>query len=97
MRRIKMVIALVLALAMMLTASVAPAMANNNDNNNDQLDRRDVNLDRALLHELRTDDNNDCFFGCGFDRFNDGFDFVDNSCPFWDDHSGIINWTDCLD
>jgi hypothetical protein len=23
--------------------------------------------------------------------------FFHNSCPFWNDFSGIINWTDCLD
>jgi hypothetical protein len=88
---------------MMLTMSVAPALANdNNNNNNNQVERRDANLDRALLHELRTFDNND---GCcdgfngfndrccdGFNTFNDGFGCF--GCEFDDVDSSCPFWDD---
>ena len=72
MKRLKVILALALALAMMVTVSVAPALANNNDN---RLLRKDVQLDRAILNELR-DDNNGC---CGNDfRFGHNNDCCDD-------------------
>ena len=49
---------------MMVTISVAPALAN--DDRDDHLLRRDIQLDRQILHELRNDDLG-C---CGFNRFD---------------------------
>jgi len=43
---------------MMVTIAVAPALAH--DDRNDHLLRRDIQLDRQILHELRTDDFNCC-------------------------------------
>ena len=57
-KRLKVILALALALFMMVTISVAPALAN--DDRDDNLLRRDIRLDRQILHELRTDDVNCC-------------------------------------
>jgi hypothetical protein len=67
MKRLKLVLALALALAIMATVSVAPALANDNN----RLERKDLRLDRQILHELRNDDNDFGCFGCGFHDFND--------------------------
>ena len=82
MKRLKVILALALALGIMVTISVAPALANNNNNNN-RLERKDLQLDRAILNELR-DDNNGC---CDHDfRFDNDFRFDhDNDCCDDDD------------
>ena len=86
--RIKVFLAVVLALGMMVTISVAPALANDNNdnNNNNQVERRDANLDRALLHELRTDDNN---FGCCDNNLGFNDEFNNNCCDFQHDNFGF--------
>jgi hypothetical protein len=89
MKRLKVVLAFALALAMMVTISVAPALANNNNNNNDnRLDRKDIQLDRKILNELRDDNNFGC---CGFNNF--GFNDFDHHCCGFDndDHFTSFN------
>ena len=57
MKRLKVVLAFALALAMMVTISVAPALANNNlDRRDFRIDKKDLQVDRQILHELRDDD-----------------------------------------
>jgi hypothetical protein len=79
----------------MVTISVAPALANNNHHHNgfnccDNDD--DVSL-VFLNDDIFDNDLDDC---CDNDfRFIDFDDDID--CPFWDDHSGLVNWRDCLD
>ena len=68
---------------MMVTISVAPALAN--DDNDDHLLRRDIQLDRQILHELRTDD-----FGC-CPQFDVDHGFFDSS-PFVFSPSGFGCW-----
>ena len=96
MKRLKVILALALALAMMVTVSVAPALANNNDN---RLLRKDVQLDRKILHELRDDDNdfNRC---CDNDfRFNTfGFNTFNNfGCWEWSWVFERWDWDDDCD
>ncbi len=75
MKRLKVILALALALGIMVTISVAPALANDNRQDN-RLDRKDLQLDRKILNELRDDNNNGC---CGFNNFHhDDFDCCDN-------------------
>jgi len=99
MKRLKVVLALALALGIMVTISVAPALANNNNNNDNRLERKDLQLDKKILRELRDDNNGDC---CGFNRFNnfdhDDLDCCDNDLFDHDDIDDIdfrfINFSD---
>ena len=106
MKRLKVILALALALGIMVTISVAPALANNNKNNNDnRLERKDLKLDRKILHELRDDNNfgccdNDFRFGHNNDCCDDDIDFVgfntfgfnNFNCGHWEWHWVFDRW-----